>query len=271
MMDTLRVYQQKSYEFNGLEEKIKAQIGTAYNSVSTNFEDLIAELETLTKIHSTDVDFATLMTLSNQEFVAKQKDFAILSDCFVKAFSKLEEAEKRVVAKYNLDEYDVRHVDLDDLVKKYQGCIDSIDKLDNWCEFVKLLNKLSELELRAFVDYTITQKIKTDNVLSAYKKAFYMQWVDAVLHESPILITLSRIPHDETVKLFKTKDELNFEINKAKIKAKLSALRPNLDMVAQGSAIAILLREGEKKRKQKGIRLLLEEIGDLVQTLKPCF
>lgn len=271
MMDTLRVYQQKSSEFNGLEEKIKSQIGAAYNSVSTDFEDLIAELETLTKIHSTDVDFATLMTLSNQEFVAKQKDFAILSDCFAKAFSKLEEAEKRVVAKYNLDEYDVRHVDLDDLVKKYQGCIDSIDKLDNWCEFVKLLNKLSELELRAFVDYTITKKIKTDNVLSAYKKAFYMQWVDAVLHESPILITLSRIPHDETVKLFKTKDELNFEINKAKIKAKLSALRPNLDMVAQGSAIAILLREGEKKRKQKGIRLLLEEIGDLVQTLKPCF
>ena len=83
------------------------------------------------------------MTLSNQEFVAKQKDFAILSDCFAKAFSKLEEAEKRVVAKYNLDEYDVRQVDLDDLVKKYQGCIDSIDKLDNWCEFVKILNKLN--------------------------------------------------------------------------------------------------------------------------------
>ncbi len=271
MMDTFRVYQQKTCEFNGLEEEIKTQVGAAYNGVSTSFEDLIAELKTLTKIHSTDVDFATLMTLSNQEFVAKQKDFEILSDGFAKAFSKLEEAEKRVVAKYNLDEYDVRHVDIDDLVKKYQGCIDSIDKLDNWCEFVKLLNKLSELELRAFVDYTIIQKIKTDNVLSAYKKAFYMQWVDAVLHESPILITLSRIPHDETVKLFKTKDELNFEINKAKIKVKLSALRPNLDMVAQGSAIAILLREGEKKRKQKGIRLLLEEIGDLVQTLKPCF
>ena len=100
------------------------------------------------------------MTLSNQEFVAKQKDFTILSDCFAKAFSKLEEAEKRVVAKYNLDEYNVRQVDLDDLIKKYQGCIDSIDKLDNWCEFVKLLNKLSELELRAFVDYTIIQKNK---------------------------------------------------------------------------------------------------------------
>ena len=54
-----------------------------------------------------------------------------------------------------------------------------------------------------------------------------MQWVDAILHESPISLTLSRIPHDEIIKLFKVKDELNFEINKAKIKAKLSAQRPN--------------------------------------------
>ena len=98
-----------------------------------------------------------------------------------------------------------------------------------------------------------------------------MQWVDTVLHESSVLISLARVPHDEVVKRFKEKDELNFDINKAKIKAKLSAQRPNLDMVAQGSSIAILLREGEKKRKQKSIRLLLSEIGELAQTLKPCF
>lgn len=271
MMDTLSAYQQKNCEFNTLEEKIKAEIGTAYKGVFTNFESLIAELNALTEINSKDVEFARLATLSNQEFIAEQKEFAQFSDCFEKIFNKLEESEKRIVAKYNLDEYDVRHVAIDVLANKYQGCIDSIDKLDNWCEFVKLLNRLNELELKDFVDYTIIQNIKTEDVLFAYKKAFYLQWIDTILHESPILITLSRIPHDETVKTFKTKDELNFEINKAKIKEKLSAQRPNLDMIAQGSAIAILLREGEKKRKQKGIRLLLEEIGDLVQTLKPCF
>lgn len=158
-----------------------------------------------------------------------------------------------------------------DLLCKYQGCLDSIDKLDNWCEFVKLLKTLSTLEIRKFVDYAINKHIQTDVTALTYEKAFYIQWIDAILHESPVLITMSRIPHDEAVNLFKTKDELCFEINKAKIKAKLSADRPSLDMIAQGSAISILLREGEKKRKQKGIRLLLEEIGELVQTLKPCF
>lgn len=271
LTDALRVYQQKTREFGVFEEKVVAKIGDAYNGIFTDFERLFAELDVLRKILSVGVGFSKLTTLNNQDFAAKKREFEMLSDCFERSFCKFEETEKRVAAKYDVDEYDVRRADLVRIEKKYQGCIDDIDKLDNWCEFVKLLNNLSRLGLRAYVDYTIAKRIKTSDVLSAYKKAFYTQWVDAILRESPVLITLSRIPHDETVKLFKKKDQLNFEINKAKIKAQLSALRPNLDMIAQGSAVAILLREGEKKRKQKGIRLLLEEIGDLAQTLKPCF
>ena len=125
--------------------------------------------------------------------------------------------------------------------------------------------------LRDFIDYAINRKIGADKIVLTFKKAFYMQWIDAVLHDTPSLIEFARVPHDEAVKRFKEKDELNFEINKAKIKAKLSAQRPNLNMIAQGSSIAILLREGEKKRKQKSIRQLLGEIGGLAQTLKPCF
>lgn len=271
IMDTLCVYQQKLQEFHSLEEKVNGCLGIAYNGVLTNFDNLIIELERLKNIHITGIDFTSLSRLSNQEFNEKQKDFVVLSDSFESAFSNLEESEKRIANKYDLKECDIRDISLDGLVCKYQKCINSIDKIDNWCEFVKLLNKLSGLELKAFVDFSIKNNIKAEDILLAYKKAFYMQWVDVILHDSPILIALSRIPHDETVKLFKTKDELNFEVNKAKIKAKLSAQRPNLDMVAQGSAIAILLREGEKKRKQKGVRVLLKEIGELVQTLKPCF
>ncbi len=48
-------------------------------------------------------------------------------------------------------------------------------------------------------------------------------------------------------------------------------MRPSLDMIASGSALSVLLREGEKKRKQKSIRSLLMETGELVQLIKPCF
>lgn len=163
------------------------------------------------------------------------------------------------------------NISLISLIKKCEECYKNIDEIDNWCEFSKLLKQLKELELRGFVDNTIGEKINNDMLVSAYKKAFYMQWIDSILHESPVLLELSRISHDEAVRLFREKDKLNFEINKAKIKATLSAQRPNLDMIAQGSSISVLLREGEKKRKKKGIRSLLSEIGELAQTLKPCF
>ncbi len=271
MMNTLRIYQDKLGEFKKLEDKVKTQLGANYNGVLTDFNSLITELEALTKFFATGIDFSVLKNLSNGDFIVKQKDFINYSNTLNQAFDSFEETEKGIRDKFNVKQFDVLNVSIDCLYNKYQACIENIDNLDNWCQFNKLLNSLIGLDLKVFVDYSIKHKIKPQSLVLAYKKAFYMQWIDAVLHESNLLVNLSRIPHDEAVKLFKDKDQLNFEINKAKIKAKLSALRPDLDMVAQGSAIALLLREGEKKRKQKGVRALLEEIGELVQSLKPCF
>lgn len=88
---------------------------------------------------------------------------------------------------------------------------------------------------------------------------------------NPVLSAFNRISQDKAIRTFSEKDTEQFEINKAKIRAELSSMRPSLDMIASGSALAILLREGEKKRKQKSIRSLLAETGELVQRVKPCF
>lgn len=271
MLEVLRDYQQKLQEFNLLEKKVIGLLGDAYNGVYTDFNALILEIDAIIKINAYKVHFGKLVSLSKTEFIDSQNYFSFICDSYENYFKTYEEAKNRIENSFDLNVFDVKSNALSVVLDKYQGCLDNIDKLDNWCEFVKLLNAMSDLEIRKFVDFVIKKKIKPSVIVSTYKKAFYMQWIDAVLHDSPVLIKMSRIPHDEAVKLFKTKDELGFEINKAKIKAKLSAERPSLDMVAQGSAVSILLREGEKKRKQKGIRLLLEELGELVQTLKPCF
>ncbi len=271
MMDVLRTYQQKQREFSGLEKKVEHKLGAGYRGVATDFAALQIEIENLTAIHSSGVTFGKLATMPYRGFSEKQAEFAEIADCFEKGFAPFERSEQRVAAKFERGFYDVRRAETGALLKKYRGCLDDIDNVDNWCGFVQLLNELAELEIKTFIDYAIKRNMPLENTIAAYKKAFYRQWIDAILHESPLLRQLSRIPHDKTVELFKSKDELTFQINKAKIRAKLSAERPSLDMIAQGSAIAVLLREGEKKRKQKPIRTLLEEIGELVQTLKPCF
>lgn len=270
-MNDLRIYQEKSQDFDGIQKPIQGCFGLAYQGVNTDFDILISELRELTNIHSAGGSFENLAKMTAESFAVEQSVFAQISSQFENVFGKYNESVKRLIKSFNADEYNIQSVALQALNEKCQGCIDNIDKLDNWCEFSKLIKTLEQLDLIAFINYAIERKIETDQIVSVFKKAFYMQWVDAVLHDSPVLMSLARVPHDEVVKQFKEKDELNFEINKAKIKARLSAQRPNLDLVAQGSSVAILLREGEKKRKQKSIRLLLSEIGELAQTLKPCF
>ncbi len=270
-MDTLRAYQQKLGEFNALQGTVQKHFNDAFQGVYTDFTQCFDELQTLAKLQSKSAKFGRLSTLSNDEFIAEQPTFALFSQAYQNAFAESGDAELRMTACFDLKAYDLQSVSFYSLVKKCENCHENADNLDNWREFVKLLRLLDGLDLRAFVDYAIANKLDTDTIVSAYKKAFYLQWINAVLHESPTLVGLARIPHDETVKRFQEKDELHFEINKAKIKATLSARRPKLDLVAQGSSIALLLREGEKKRKQKSVRLLLSEIGDLAQTLKPCF
>lgn len=271
MTDELCLYQQKLQKFTTLEKKIKESLGTAYEGVSTDFDILISELGELIRIKGEGVSFGKLTLLTRQDFSEKRLQLKEIHLELEKCFAAFGEFEKRVEESFDKEIYDVTSIAPRVLLNKYKSCLEGIGELDNFCEFSRLLDRLSSLSLISFVDYTIKRKIEPSKILSAYKKAFYTQWVDAVLHDSPFLISMSRIPHDEAVKLFREKDQLGFEINKAKIKARLSAERPSLDMVAQGSAVSVLLREGEKKRKQKSIRLLLEEISELVQTLKPCF
>lgn len=270
-MSDLKSYQMRTQEFGELEAEIAERLGKAYDGVNTDFEKGISELERLTQMQTAGISFGGLLKLDKESYAAQKTVFAELAVRYEKALSENDEAEKRLAARFDREKYDVENVKLERLAQKCAGCLEKIDQLDNWCAFRGLIEELKKQELLDYVDYAIGKRVREEYIVAAYKKAFYLQWVDAVLHDSPVLLSLARVPHDEAVKRFQEKDNLHFEINKARIKAHLSAQRPTTDMVAQGSSISILLREGEKKRKQKGIRALLSEIGELAQTLKPCF
>ncbi|MDE6442296.1 MAG: DUF4011 domain-containing protein [Clostridia bacterium] len=270
-IDTLCKYQNSIKEFAEQESEIKILLGKAYIGANTDFEKLLSELDILTSAINGFKEITQLAHMPAEIYSSNKMQFKQTAEKYSRMLTANKEHLERLLASFNIEEYNILRTPCISLTEKLEGCLANTDKLDNWCDFVKLMTRLQESGLRSYIDFAIQQNIDSRKIVLTYKKAFYSQWVDAVLHESPILIELARVPHDEIIERFKEKDTLNFEINKAKIKAKLSAQRPSLDMVAQGSSIAILLREGEKKRKQKGIRQLLSELDELAQTLKPCF
>ena len=201
----------------------------------------------------------------------EQKSFKTFASKIKDIFDIYGSIERNLYNCYEKTIFDIEQISLEVLKNRFDRQLNNIDKLNNWCNFSKLLNKIQELKLIDYIEYCIANQIQDLNIVLCYQKQFYREWIENLLYNITEIKQLPRIPHDELVNLFKKKDKLSFKVNIAEIRAKVSAEKPSIDMIAQGSPLAILLHEAKKKRKQKGVRQLLNETDDLVQRIKPCF
>ena len=266
--ELLRTYQAQTELFRAREAQLDNRIA-CYDGLNTDWQtvnDQLAEAKNFVD----GMEFGTLTKMTNDGFAAKKDAFNTLAGWLDAAFSDETEIDK-LVADYDKTQFDIVGVSLAKTFDKVNSCLAATEQLDNWCRFCRLTDRLEKLGVMSFVNKALDAHIPLNQLDKIYAKLFYTQWVDEILHQTPSLTALSRIPHDKLVETFAEKDRLQFEINKAAIKATLSETRPDLEMISARSQVSVLLREGEKKRKQKGIRQLLADTWALTQTLKPCF
>lgn len=268
---SLSEYRKKRQEFEETENRLKGCLGSALNGVESDWAAIKEQTDFLRSVLEKGFFFGRLGAMSFDEFAAERSEFYAFcketDDCF-----KLRGEEySRLAACFDPEIFDPDKADTRSASMKYKTCLGSVYRLDNWCRFRGVLNRLKEKELLPFVYTASEENLMAADIPGAYKKILYSRQIDAVLAQEPVLASFSRISQDRAAELFGKKDVLQFEINKAKIRASLSARRPSLDMISSGSAVSTLLREGEKKRRQKSIRTLLSEVTELIQLIKPCF
>lgn len=268
--EQLSYYQQKCNEYNEMEMPVKGFFGPAYNGVDTDWKNVTGQMSFLQMLFTQNIVFGGLAELNDlstekEAFDSYSKKLAgVISPHDEESISRLERHfDKNILAVRTTSGYD--------LYAHLKGCLDNMDRLDNWCQFRALLSQLDDLKALSFINTAIEQNLEPKHVVGAFKKKFYYQWIDVFLSEIPALSSFNRISQEKAIHTFSEKDKEQFVINKAKIRAVLSSMRPTVDIVAPGSALATLLREGDKKRRQKSIRNLLIETGELVQRIKPCF
>ncbi|MDE7182003.1 MAG: DUF4011 domain-containing protein [Clostridia bacterium] len=264
----LATFKAKSEEFEALANGLTAPDIKSF--AEADFTAAISEFAELEKIFSEGFDSGNIRFMAEEEFTAEKRNFAAVSRSLEKCLSAFGGALDFVAGNFEKSEFDFYLITAEAARDKAFGCLDDIDGLDNWLAFYNLLQRLEKLQLTQFLQLT-ADGVPADHLAEAFKKAYFKQWADYIIHSSEALSALTRIPHDKAVESFASTDRLQFEINKAKIRAKLSSMRPSTTMVTAGSAASVLLREGEKKRRQKSIRALLSEAGGLIQVLKPCF
>ena len=262
--------QQKIENFEKASEPFKTMVGPAYKGLQTEWPYIREQMDMLKFLIETDVPFGEVMP--DADFNQEIEFLAMCVDKLGQVFSSCDVSAMEHISKcFKKDVLDIEKSSCEYILKKCDSCLNEIDHLDNWCRFRDLLSQLDEKQVIPYINKAIEQNFDFQLLAEAFQKQFYKQWIYAVSLNVPIISSFNRVAQDDAVRTFAEKDVEQFEINKAKIREILSAKRPSLDMVAPGSSLAVLLREGEKKRKQKSIRTLLAETGELVSRIKPCF
>lgn len=267
----LKTYQEKMKVFSNAADGATTLLGKSFCGVDTNWDHILRHTDTLVQLFAKGLDCQHLANHTQERL----DDLLVSLDEIARRYDQhvspiLLDAE-RLNACFDNRAFNASQVSIEEAIQKYRTCIEYADSMDNWCHFRTLLARMDEMQLIPFINQIIQQNIDSTQIVTAFSRAFYAQWIAHVFARVPELQTFNRIGHDQAVAHFKATDAQHLEISKSQIRAKLSARRPTLYAMAAGSAVSILIREGEKKRKQKNIRLLMSEIGELIQLLKPCF
>lgn len=258
--------QQAEKELASLKDEIYSYLDN--KEAYFNFDELQKELKALSEVLKCDLE--SFAAMNEQEFRSGQefiKDYLIKLTDIKEKLNVINELQVNFdTTIVNFNKYGIS-----DLIDVFNLYIDEFESLENWIRFNATLNDIDVSDLRGFVDKAIEYNINPNVLCKTYKLMFFTQWMHYILSQNKTLGDFTRISQDLAVQNFKKKDKLKFEISKAEIIAKLSSERPSNDTLASGSQVSTLLREASKKRKQKPVRLLLQSISELVQTLKPCF
>ncbi|MDE5856039.1 MAG: hypothetical protein K2H06_03230, partial [Anaeroplasmataceae bacterium] len=174
-----------------------------------------------------------------------------------------------------IDKFDAQIIqfiegDIKTILLKLKDMVDSLDLLDAHAQRLDVLQKLDEHHAISFLDYAIENKIGIKKLSAYYEQAFWQANILYEVEKESIFQEFSGLGVEAIVEDFKRFDQMHLETNKAFIVSKLSNCRPD-ESIMVGSKFSILVKEYNKSRKHKPIRLLLEEIFDLILDIKPVF
>ena len=169
------------------------------------------------------------------------------------------------------EDMDIEKMSLRKLREWLQGCLDHSDQFGTWIHFLHVRDCLDDLHLTGFVDEAIAGLVPAEQFGDAYCRVFYREWIRTVTDADPVLSGFSRSGQDQAVDDFCREDKILFDINRKKIRARLSARRPSVVTSSPGEPVTELLREIQKSENPRSLREIIVEYADLLQKIMPCF
>lgn len=169
----------------------------------------------------------------------------------------------------NIDDYLSESIlskaeNIEEIENQIHEFIENIKYLDDVLIFKEGFDSLNN-ELKEFIKGYFDKEILS-KLSSVFLKAYYLQLLEEILKQNNVPSPKNK------VEMFREKDFEVRDIKRYKIMDSIEQDQPSMNYHSHGiNEVSILKRENEKKRRLKPIRDLLEEIPNLVFSLKPCF
>ena len=268
----ISTYKKMVYEYEELSRKDKILLGSAYRGIGSDWGHIKESLKELTE-YLNSVDTCPLPVLGYSQITFDQviqnaASFVTFAEEFLKKNGTL---INKISCDFDNNKVSIVNFEIEPLCEKLESCLNQIDSLENWKAFQEWLAKIDRYQMREYLDYCIDKSLNPDDYAPSFNRRYYELWIDKVLTSSPVLSRFNRTAQDKEVEIFAEKDRNSLAINRTLIREVLSQQRPSPNNIVAGSDVAVLRREGEKKRKQMPVRALIENIGSTIQKLKPCF
>ena len=166
----------------------------------------------------------------------------------------------------------IKESDIEPLSEKLQGVAEHLPHLRN----VLLYKSLRE-EVDSYGWHDLAAMAENAPDISGfaeiYDLLFFKNMLNQILSRSPLLCQFSGVSQNERVRKFGETDAKYMALTQKMIFAKLAANLPRRRSgpCPEGTELGMLKRECEKRARQKPVRMLLEQLPNLVPSLKPCF
>lgn len=157
------------------------------------------------------------------------------------------------------------------LYEKISECLNNIDLLEKYLDYVKAKDKCNENGLNSFITALENIEVRNNEILPIFKKRFYRLWLDSIENNCEIIKNFRKEIHEKDIQDFKQLDKETYKTNQFRILSNIVSNFPNFERLSNGNdEISILKKELNKNRKNMSLRRLFKTIPNLILTLKPC-
>ncbi len=169
---------------------------------------------------------------------------------------------------------DLKHVSenyFDHLETISSQVYDSINQLKDWISWLAAKDKALEAGLAPVVSEYETGKIKSADVVLAFKKGLYRSSANFIIEKEPVLALFNGKLFEEKIDRFRQMSHYFEQLTKQELYAKLAARIPDFTREgSQTSEISILQKTIGNKGRSMPIRKLFDAIPNLLPRITPC-